>query len=283
MIRMEWNLSQIENNCRSLGSSSIKDGADSIPSESDFLSNEQSGPTMNSLFTELIERIKNILGSIRNYARISRGKFSDKEFGEYFYRAVMDDIEKTEVVLNSFVDYMKVRTPIKKMNTVHHIIEEVLKKHQAKLEERGIRLIRKFERDLPETVVPDEHLRYILNSVLQYAIVLTPSNWNIGLSTKSFILAKEGSETQGLFTRDGKYIEISVVFAGHHRLSEPALGTLSVPKEEVPNLILRFVKEVALRNHGTMRVGVDEKKTKTFISLRFPVERRKLAYYQSVN
>jgi len=38
-----------------------------------------------------------------------------------------------------------------------------------------------------------------------------------------------------------------------------------------------------LRNHGTMKVGADEKRTKSLISLRFPVERRKVVYDQSVN
>jgi hypothetical protein len=32
-----------------------------------------------------------------------------------------------------------------------------------------------------------------------------------------------------------------------------------------------------------IKIGADEKKTKTFISLRFPVERRKLVQYPSVN
>jgi hypothetical protein len=49
------------------------------------------------------------------------------------------------------------------------------------------------------------------------------------------------------------------------------------------DLILRFVKEVVQRNQGMMKIEGDEKKAKTFISLRFPVERRKVVYYQSVN
>lgn len=280
---MERDLFGSENDKRSFDSSSAEDRIESIKSKLDFLSNEQNAPFLTSFFIDLIQSIKSNLASIKNYTQISRGKFSDREFGEYYYRAVNEDIEKMNMVLNSLLDYVKVHTPIRKTNTVHNIIEEVLKKHQAKLEEKGIKVLKKLEKDLPETVVPDEQLKYIIGSVLQYALALTPPNWNLGLSTRSLILEKEASEAESLFKKDGKYIEISVVFPGHQRPSEPVSGTATVQKEEASDLILRFVKEVVLHNHGMMSIEADEKKTKTLISVRFPFERRKVVYYQSVN
>jgi signal transduction histidine kinase len=281
--KMEGSLFGIENGRGSFTSSSVREGLESIKSKLDFLSNEQNASFLSSFFIDLIHRIKNTLGSIRNYTQISRGKFSDKEFGEYFYRAVTEDVEKIDMVLDGLINYIKLNTPIRKTDTVHHLTEEVLKKHQAKLEEKGIKLFKKFEKDLPETIVPDEQLKYIVSSVLQYAMAFTPPNWNIGLSTRSLILEKEAGEMDDLFKRDGRYIEISVVFAGYNKRTEPVLKTTTLQEEEAPDLILRFVKEIVLRNRGMMRIGTDEKKTKTFISLRFPVERRKVVYYQSVN
>jgi hypothetical protein len=280
---MERNPFEFENDSKSFESSPVKDGIESIKSKLDFLTNERNVPLLSPFFIELIQRIKSSLSSIKNYTQISRGKFSDREFGEYYYRAVTGDVEKMEMVLNSLLDYIKLQTPTNKMDTVHNIIEEVLKKHQAKLEEKGIKLLKRFEKDLPETIVPDEQLKYVLGSVLQYALVLTPPSWNIALSTRSLMLEKEAGEAEGLFKREGKYIEISLVFAGYQRPSEPEWGTATLQKEEASDLILRFVKEVVLRNHGTMKIGADEKKTKTFISLRFPVERRKVVTYQAVN
>ena len=283
VIKMEWNSFKIENDSKSSQSSSVKGEPESIRSKLDFLTNERSAPFLSPFFLELIQRIKNGLGSIKNYTQISRGKFSDREFGEYYYRVVTEDIEKMEMVLNSLMDYMKLHMPIRKMNTVHNVIEEVLKKHQVKLEEKGIKLLKRFEKDLPETIVPDEQLKYILGSVLQYAMVLTPPSWNIVLSTKSLMLEKETGEAEGLFKREGKYIEISVIFAVQHRHGEAASGTATIQKEEAQDILLRFVKEVVLRNHGRMKIGADEKRTKTYIALRFPIERRRVVYYQSVN
>ena len=281
--RMEVNHPEIEDGRRSLDSPSVEDRIESIKSKLDFLSNEQNPPFLSSFFVELVQGIKSGLNSIKNYAQISRGKFSDREFGEYYYRAVNEDIEKMNMVLNSLLDYVKVHTPIRKTNTVHNIMEEVLKKHEAKLEEKGIKVLKKLEKDLPETVVPDEQLRYILNSLLQYAMALTPPNWNLGLLTKSFALDKEAADVEGLFKKDGRCIEISVVFPGRQRSSETGPGMAATKKEEAPDLILRFVREVVLHNYGTMKVEADEKKTKRSISVRFPVERRKMVYYQTLN
>jgi signal transduction histidine kinase len=279
---MEGNIFGIENERRSFMSSSAKEGIESIKSKLDFLSNEQNAPFMTSFFIELIGGIKNTLGSIRNYTQISRGKFSDKEFGEYFYRAVTEDIEKIDMVLNGLINYIKLNTPIRKTDTVHHLIEEALKKHQGKLEEKGIKLFKKFEKDLPETIVPDEQLKYVLNSILQYALATISPNLSMGLYTRSFVLEKEvGGELN--LKRDGRYIEISVVFMGYKKPAEQGIGGATLQKGEPLDLILRFVKEVVQRNQGMMKIEGDEKKAKTLISLRFPVERRKVVYYQSVN
>jgi light-regulated signal transduction histidine kinase (bacteriophytochrome) len=280
VIKMERNLYGIENERRSFTTSPVKDGIESIRSKLDFLVNEQNAPFMSSFFIELIQRIKNTFSSVRNYTQMSRGKFSDKEFGEYFYRAVTEDIEKIDMVLSGLVNYIKLNTPIRKTNTVHRLIEEELKKYQVKLEEKGIKLFKRFEKDLPETIVPDEQLRYILSSVFQYALANISPNLNMGLITRSFVLEKEVGEGPPLFQKDGRYIEISVVFTGYKKTAEQGVGTITLQKEEPLDLILRFVKEVVQRNQGMMKIEGDEKKAKTFVSLRFPVERRKVVYYQ---
>lgn len=256
---------------------------ESIKSKLSYLTHERKTLFASPFFIEFIQRIKNYLDSIKNYTQISRGKFSDSEFGEFYYRAVTEDIEKMEMVLNGLIDYMRLRSPIRRINTVHTILETVLKKYQVNLEGKGIKLWRRFEKDLPEAAVPDVQLRYVLSSVLQYAIVMTPPNWNIVLSTKSLSLAKEIRETEGLLKRDEKQIEISLIFAVRRKPDEPAAETAPIPKGKVPDILLRLAKEVVLRNHGTMRVGADEKRTKGLISLRFPVERRKVVHFPSIN
>jgi light-regulated signal transduction histidine kinase (bacteriophytochrome) len=280
---MERNSVEIETESKSFASTLNRGDMRSLNSKENNLQNKQDASFLSSFLVELIENIKNTLGTVKTYTQISREKFNDREFGEYYYRSVTEDIEKMDMILNSLLNYIKVQKPIRKKNTVHNIIGEVLKKYQAKLDEKGIRLFKKFEQDLPETIVPDEQLKYILNSVLQYALASISPNLSMGLYTRSFVLEKDVREGPALFKKDSRHIEIAVVFMGYRKPTEQEKGATTLQKEEPLDLILRFVKEVVQRNQGMMKVEGDEKKAKTLIFLRFPVERRNVVYYQPLN
>jgi len=69
--------------------------------------------------------------------------------------------------LNGLLNYFEVTFPTQKTGTVNILIEEVLRKNQVRLKEKEVRIFKKLEKDLPEIVVPEKPLRYILNSILQ--------------------------------------------------------------------------------------------------------------------
>ena len=233
---------------------------------------------------ELVHRIKNPLVSIKTFTQLLREKFGDEEFREYFYRIVTGDIEKIDTLLNGLLNYIKINTPIEKTNTVHFVLEDVLKKYAAQLEDKKIKVFRKFEKDLPETVVHEEQLRYILNSLLQYAIPSIPPNGSIGFLTKSFQIDRGTGVDKTLPQKDGRYIKILIVFTGYKRPAEQFEAILGIPaaqQAEGVELELRLIKEIIQKNQGMMKFEVNEKKPRTLISLTFPIERRKVVYYPS--
>ena len=247
---------------------------------------EQNSHTLSLFLIELVHRIKNPLVSIKTFTQLLGDKFSDMEFREHFYRIVTEDIEKIDAVLNGLLSYIKINTPLEKKNTVHFILEDVLKRHGVQLEDKKIKIFKKFERDLPETVVHDEQLRYILNALLQYALPAIPPNGSIGFLTKSFDMPKDTANEKKSIQKDGRYIEILIVFTGFKKPVEQfgtVLGIPAVQKEEAIELELRLIKEIIQKNQGMMKFEVNEKKPRTLISLKFPIERRKLIYYQPVN
>jgi nitrogen-specific signal transduction histidine kinase len=262
--------------------------ADIKPQEFKYpnLNYEQNAGTLSLFLIELVHRIKNPLVSVKTFTQLLRDKFSDAEFREQFYRIVTEDIEKIDGILNGLLSYIKINTPLEKKNTVHLILEDVLKRHEAQLEDKKIKIFRKLEKDLPETIVHDEQLRYILDALLQYAIPSIPPNGNIGILTKSFDMPENTVNEKKLFQRDGRYIEILIVFTGFKKPTEQFETVLGIPivqKEETVELELRLIKEIIQRNRGMMKFEVNEKKTRTLISLKFPIERRKLIYYQPMN
>jgi len=226
-----------------------------------------------------IHHTKNTLDSIQKLTQISQDRFRDKEFGKLFRRMVSEDIHQTDLLLDGLLNYFQVTTLIKKTNTVNTLLEESIKENQAQLKEKAVRLFKILEKDLPEIIVPDEHLRYILNSVLQYVIAATPTHGKIELSTVFSPFKKEGSEEQACFEGHGGQIEVLIVFAGDQ---EPELIS-TIQKDGALELMLRLVREMVLKNRGIIELEGDEKKAKTTISLAFPVERRKMAFYEPMS
>jgi hypothetical protein len=255
-----------------------KGEVESPQSKENIIPNERVAFLLFPFFIELIDQFKDTLKSLKNFTRIFQEKFNDKEFGVYLNRIITEDIKKIELVQNSLLTYIRINNPIIKTNTVNTLIEEELKKYQAELEEKKIKLFKTLEKNLPETAVPDDQLRYILSCVLQYVMALIGANGNLGLFTKHFAVQRELGED-----KEGRFIEILMVYTGYKKPTEqpgPSLGISAHRKERILDLALRLVDEIVQRNRGMMKFEEDEKKGKTTISLRFPVERRKVVYYQ---
>lgn len=246
------------------------------------LLDEQDNRFLSLFFIELVHRIKNPLVSIKTFTQLLREKFDDVEFREYFYRIVTEDIEEMDSLLNGLLNYIKINTPIEKTDTIHSILGDVLKKHEIQFEDKKIKVFKKFEKDLPETIVHEEQLRYILNSILQYALPSIPPNGSIGFLTKSFPIQKETVYNTTLLQKDERYIEIMIVFTGYKKPAEQFETVLGIPvvqQGEAIELELRLVKEIIQKNRGMMKFEVDEKKPRTLISMKLPIERRKVIYY----
>jgi hypothetical protein len=229
-------------------------------------------------FIELIDQFKDTLKNLKNLTKIFHDKYGDKESSAYLSRIISDDIKKIELVQNSLLNYIRINNPVTKANTVNTLIEEELKKYEFELEEKKIRLFKTLEKNLPETAVPDDQLRYIVSCVLQYIMALIPSSGNLGVFTKNVVLQKERGED-----REWRFIEILIAYTGYRKPVESfrsPMGISAHQKEKILDLALKLVDEIVQRNRGMMKFEEDEKKAKATISLRFPVERRKVVYYQ---
>jgi hypothetical protein len=145
------------------------------------------------------------------------------------------------------------------------------------LKGKGIKLIKKFERDLPEVAISVEQLRYILRSTLRYAATLVPVGGKIGLLTRLIDIQKSNDESQTFWENNGKYVEIFISFMGYKKPEDvPLSGSNS--KEEALDLQLRLINNVVRKNRGIMLYDVDEKEVATSIVLRFHLERRNTTF-----
>jgi hypothetical protein len=255
-----------------------RDKPDLPEPKENIIPNERVAFLLFPFFIEMIDQFKDTLKNLRNLTKIFQDKYGDKESGSYLSRIISDDIKKIELVQNSLLNYIRINNPVTKANTVNTLIEEELKKYEVDLEEKKIRLFKTLEKNLPETAVPDDQLRYIVSCVLQYIMALIPTSGNLGVFTKNLVLQKEMGED-----REWRFIEILIAYTGYKKPVEPfrsPSGISAHQKEKILELALKLVDEIVQRNRGTMKFEEDEKKAKATISLRFPVERRKVVYYQ---
>ena len=247
-------------------------------SKENIIPNERVAFLLFPFFIELIDQFKDTLKNLKNFTRVFQEKFNDKESSAYLNRIISEDIKRIELVQNSLLTYIRINNPIIKTNTVNTLIEEELRKYQTALEEKRIKLFKTLEKNLPETAVPDDQLRYILSCVLQYVMALIGVNGNLGLFTK-----RVGPQREAGGDQEGRFIEILMVYTGYKKPTEqlgPSVGISAHRKGRILDLALRLVDEIVQRNRGIMKFEEDEEKGKTTVSLRFPVERRKVVYYQ---
>ena len=245
---------------------------------------EQIPYSLFNVFMELVQRVKGSLAGMKTFAFLSKDKFSDAELGEDFYQIVSEDIEKTISLLNCFQDFLNFNTPMKKMNTVNNIIEEILRKLEDQIAEKKIKIIKKqFERNLPETSLPDEQLRYVLNSIIQYMLHSTRPFGSIGFLTQQFEPSGSEGEDMSLLQKDGKYIEVQIASMGdkQRELLDLVPGMTADQSENGVDLILQLVKEIVQRNRGALTLKINSQQSMSFLSVILPMERRKVIHYLS--
>ena len=236
--------------------------------------------------TELIHFIKNNLASIQNTALVAIDKAEDLEFKRYSHRSVTEDIKKIDSVLNTLLNYININTPIVKSNTLYVIFEEILEANEKQLRNKKIRILKKYEKDLPETYIHDEQVRFILNSVFQYAMLSVPLDGTIEVLIKSFDF-QNGADGKTISPkRNEGFIEVIVGFVGDKKQVKPfesVSESQAAQKEETNHLILQLARDILQKNRGTMAFELDEKKPRALITLRFPVDRRKVVYYEPIS
>ena len=228
----------------------------------------------------MIHRTKDTFDSIKKLAEILQVNRGDETLPGLFFRTITADLEKTDSLIDTLSHYVRVSTPKIKANTVHTLIEKGLERYQPAFEAKRIKLIKRFERGLPETSVPDDGLDYVLDSLFRYALGCLPFNGTFGILTRRSGPRQE--DRRGASVNEDGSIEILLVFTDHSKPSERSLRALGIPayqRHEPTDLALLLTQETLFRSRGRMIFETDEKKTRTMITLRLPMERRRIISY----
>jgi hypothetical protein len=248
------------------------------------LRKEQDLPFMNSFLIELVSGIKITLSSIYNATVLATERPDDEGVRKRSHNQVINDIRRIDSVLNSLLNFININTPIAKTNTLSTILEEVLEANEKQLREKNIQVIRRCEKDLPETYIHNEQVKFILHSVLQFAIFSTPRNTSIGFLMKALDFHDAMDTKKDSPEMKKGYVEMVVNFDGDVKFAGPLenLLKLSEDQRQATDLILVLVNEILTKNRGSMSIESNGKRPKTLITLRVPIERRNVVYYAPI-
>jgi nitrogen-specific signal transduction histidine kinase len=261
-----------------------KDQRKPTHSKKEELPNEQGLSFMDSFLIELVHSIKKGLASVYHTTVLTMEKCDDAEMRKRSHDQVKDEIKKIDSVLNSVLNFINVNTPLVKANTLYTILEEILEANEKQFRQKNMKITKRYEKDIPDTFIHPEQVRFILHSVIQYAILLTPPNEIIGFLMKSSDSHNGAGAEKPSPENNRRYIEVMIGFNGDAGPVNKSENLSEIPGDQskgMADLILKLAKEILQRNHGMM-VETHGERPKTLINLRFPVERRKVVYYEPI-
>ena len=120
-----------------------------LESQEDVPRTEPNIPPLSSFLVDLICTVRKSLDEVVNQTQIYEKEYSNNGLGECFFR-IRSDIAKIDFLFDNLLQYNKITTPIRKTNTVHNLIESVLKKYQPLFEKRETLIFRRFEEEFPK-------------------------------------------------------------------------------------------------------------------------------------
>ena len=259
-----------------------KDEVQPKESKEEGLPTEQGPSFMESFLIELVHSIRNALASIYHDTVLAMDKYDDVEIRKRSHTQVKEEIKKIDSVLNNLLNFINVSTPIANPNTLYVILEEILEADEKQFRQKGIKIQKKYENDLPDTYIQPDQVRFILHAVLQHAILSTPPGETIGFLMK--LGDKETGAEKSVPEDKRKYVEVIIGFNSNGKPADESESLSETPGDQsigLADLILKLAKDILERNRGRM-IETHREKSKTLIALRFPIERRKVAYYRPI-
>jgi hypothetical protein len=281
---METEPSELEKEYLEL-SSLINDKTTNLPKTEKNPPQEHTISLSPNFLIQMVDFIKNTLNSISQINFLSIHKFEDLEFRKYARKMITQDIKRIDSLLNALLNFININTPIIKKNTIQLIIDDLLEANEIQIQEKDLKIIRKFEEHLPETHIHDEQVKFILSSIIQYLLLTTPSHRKVFFLTRSKMLQKPISDEKIVTLKEKQYIEILIVSMTQ---DEPFEQLEDVPEivskgtNQATNFLLSLINELVRKYQGIIDFQVRENGIKTLISLRLPVERREIILYEQV-
>jgi signal transduction histidine kinase len=127
----------------------------------------------------IAHEIRNPLTGIKMIVQLLRGRFQEDESGRESIQAVLDEINRLEIVISGLLDFARPTELSLKPVDVTDVINDVLKLMEADLRHRKIELVKCMDETLPEVMLDTNRMKQVFMNVILNSMQAIPEDGKI--------------------------------------------------------------------------------------------------------
>jgi len=147
----------------------------------DMLVQSEKLAAVGQLAAGIAHEIRNPLTSIKMIVQLLGRRLKDDEAGQESVQAVLDEINRLEVIINGLLDLTRpVELELRSVN-VADVVNDVLKFMEADLRHRKIQLVKRLDETLPETMLDADRVKQVFMNVILNAMQAMPDGGELAI------------------------------------------------------------------------------------------------------
>lgn len=205
----------------------------------------------------IAHEIRNPLTSMKMIVQLLRKKVQHDESAKESIQIILNEIDRLELIVSGFLDFAKPMELSLKPTKINDVISDVLKLMQDNLRHRKIKLVNKFEDNLPEIMLDENRMKQVFMNIILNSMQAMPDGGMITIQCNY-----EQHEKK-------IYIEVSDTGIGmSQNVINHAFEPFFSSKSDGTGMGLANVKKIIELHNGSIKIeSAEGKGTKVIISL----------------
>jgi signal transduction histidine kinase len=146
----------------------------------------------------IAHEIRNPLTSIKMIVQLLRRRLQEDETGRESVQAVLDEINRLEIVISGLLDFARPMEMVLKPANVADVMNDVLKLMEADLRHRKIEFVKRMDETLPEIMLDEDKMKQVFMNLILNSMQAMPEGGKLIVKVNS----QQSTVNRGLETRD---------------------------------------------------------------------------------
>ena len=122
----------------------------------------------------IAHEIRNPLTSVKMIVQLLRSRFQEDEVGLESIQAILDEINRLEVIINGLLDFARPMELALKPTKVTDVVNDILKFMEPDMRHRKILLINRVDEELPAVMLDADRMKQVFMNVILNSMQAMP-------------------------------------------------------------------------------------------------------------